>query len=209
MQKKKEDFSEFRLLVLIMFKEVSAPNKYEPLSPKNIFAVGKLKSKKEISIMICAISNIENSKLLLFKFINNNTEFIINKFIPNKPLKPSIKFDPLIINKKHIKVKKIEKILFFNKKFINIKSIFFIWSDNIAIKKIKDIIINPNLRFGLILTFISSRKPIKNKHEVIKKYSYKNSENNKLYIPKNIINETKLAIPPTQLTGSLWKDCGL
>ena len=32
--------------------------------------------------------------------------FIIIKFIVSKPLKPSIKFDPLIINKKHNNTKK-------------------------------------------------------------------------------------------------------
>ena len=42
MQKKKDEICGFKLFVLIMFKATNEPNKYEPLSPKNILAFGKL-----------------------------------------------------------------------------------------------------------------------------------------------------------------------
>tara|TARA_X000001036_G_C20031945_1_gene543081 strand:+ start:44 stop:232 length:189 start_codon:yes stop_codon:yes gene_type:complete len=61
MQKKKDEIFEFKLLVIIMFKEIKDPNKYEPLSPKNILAFGKLKRRKEIRIIICAVRKNENS----------------------------------------------------------------------------------------------------------------------------------------------------
>ena len=61
MQKKKEDTYGFKLLVIIMFKEIIDPNKYEPLSPRNIFAFGKLKRRNEIKIIICAVKKNENS----------------------------------------------------------------------------------------------------------------------------------------------------
>ena len=51
-QKKKEDICGFRLFVLIMFKATSEPNKYEPLSPKNILAFGKLNSRKDSKTII-------------------------------------------------------------------------------------------------------------------------------------------------------------
>ena len=51
--------------------------------------------------MIWAIKKIEKLKWSLFKLIINNTELIIIKFIDNNPLKPSIKFAPFIINRKH------------------------------------------------------------------------------------------------------------
>jgi len=35
-----------------VFIAIKAPNKYEPLSPRNIFALGKLKSKNVIKIII-------------------------------------------------------------------------------------------------------------------------------------------------------------
>ncbi len=46
-QKKKDEICGFRLFVLIIFKATNEPNKYEPLSPKNILAFGKLNSKKD------------------------------------------------------------------------------------------------------------------------------------------------------------------
>ena len=42
----------------------------------------------------------------LLKFINNKIEFIIIKLIVKRPLNPSIKFAPFIINKKHKTIKK-------------------------------------------------------------------------------------------------------
>ena len=108
MQKKKDEIFEFKLLVIIMFKEIKDPNKYEPLSPKNILAFGKLKRRKEIKIIICAVRKNENSNWLLSKFKNNKTELIIIKWIVKRPLNPSIKFAPLTTNKKHKSIKKVE-----------------------------------------------------------------------------------------------------
>ena len=47
MQKKNEEISGFRLLVIITFKATREPTKYDPLSPKKILALGKLNNKKE------------------------------------------------------------------------------------------------------------------------------------------------------------------
>tara|TARA_B100002052_G_C15497710_1_gene425732 strand:- start:48 stop:182 length:135 start_codon:yes stop_codon:yes gene_type:complete len=38
----------------MIFNTVSVPNKYEPLSPRNIFAFGKLNNKKHSNITVCA-----------------------------------------------------------------------------------------------------------------------------------------------------------
>ena len=62
MQKKKDEISGFKLFVKITFKATKDPNKYEPLSPKKIFALGKLKSKNEIKIIIWPVKKNENSK---------------------------------------------------------------------------------------------------------------------------------------------------
>ena len=42
----------------------------------------------------------ENSKFALFKLMNVKITLINIKFITNNPLNPSIKFAPLIINRK-------------------------------------------------------------------------------------------------------------
>ena len=47
MQKKNDETSGFRLLVLITFKAINEPNKYDPLSPKKILDFGKLNNRKE------------------------------------------------------------------------------------------------------------------------------------------------------------------
>ena len=112
MQKKNEEICKFKLLVIIMFKATRDPNKYAPLSPRNILALGKLKRRNETKITICAVRKNDNSNWSLFKFKNNKTELIIIKLIVNRPLKPSIKLAPLTINKKHKSIKIIEKILF-------------------------------------------------------------------------------------------------
>ena len=52
-------------------------------------------------MIICEVRKIENSRLSLFKFIQANIILIIIKFIVNKPLKPSTKLAPLIMNRKH------------------------------------------------------------------------------------------------------------
>ena len=61
MQKKKDDTFEFKLLVTIVFKATKDPNKYDPLSPRNILAFGKLKRRNEIRITSCADKKNENS----------------------------------------------------------------------------------------------------------------------------------------------------
>ena len=60
--------------------------------------------------MICAIKNIENSLFPLEIFINSKIELTANKLNVRRPLNPSIKFAPLIINKKQSKTKIEEKI---------------------------------------------------------------------------------------------------
>ena len=55
--------------------------------------------------------------------INNKTQLIIMRLIHNKPLKPSIRFAPFTINRKHRSINSVEKILFSNYGFKNIKSI--------------------------------------------------------------------------------------
>ena len=107
----------------MVFKATKDPNKYAPPSPRKILALGKLKRRNEIKTTICPVKKNENSISLLFKLINNKTVFMIIKLIVKRPLKPSIKFAPLTINKKHKSIKKMEKILFSNHKFKKIRSI--------------------------------------------------------------------------------------
>ena len=140
-----------------MFNEIKVPNKYEPLSPRNILAFGKLKRRKEIRIIIWAVKKNENSKWLLSKFINSKTELIIIKLIVKRPLKPSIKFAPFIIKRKHKSINIIEKIWFSNHESKKIKSMYLISTRRIVIKTNKNIVINVNLRFGLIFVLISSK----------------------------------------------------
>ena len=91
----------------------------------------------------------------------------------SRPLNPSIKFAPLITNKKHNKTNKDEKVLLLNNVVKKGISIFKI---SIGIKRIqrnKKIIIKISLLDGLILIFKSSKNPIKNIRLQIKKYSNK------------------------------------
>ncbi len=60
MAKKKDEIFIFKLLAVITFNAVNEPNKYDPLSPKNICALGKLKSKKLNKIIIWAVTSIAN-----------------------------------------------------------------------------------------------------------------------------------------------------
>ena len=108
-QKKKDEIFGFKLLVIIVLRAIKAPIKYAPLSPRKIFAWGKLNNKKDNKITICEISKIENSKLELFKFIYVSIIFIIKRFKASNPLKPSIKLVPLITNKKHNRTNTDEK----------------------------------------------------------------------------------------------------
>ena len=157
MQKKNEEMCVFKLLVIIMFKATKDPNKYDPLSPRNILAFGKLKRRNEIKITICDVKKNENSNSLLFKFINNKTELIIIKLIVKRPLKPSIKFAPFTINKKHKSIKNMEKILFSINEFKKIRSILEIFIGRKIIKIIKKININASLIVGLMFVFMSSK----------------------------------------------------
>ena len=101
---------------------------------------------------------------------------MITKLIVRSPLNPSIKFAPLIIKRKHNKTKIDENKLIckkFNKKRISTLEIFI---DRKWIEKNRKIIINNNLLDGLILTLISSKKPIKNIKLHIRIYSYNDLE---------------------------------
>ena len=154
-----------------MLRAIKLPNKYEPLSPKKILALGKLKSKKEISIIIWPVKKNENSRCSFLRFIYSKIELIIIKCIVKSPLKPSIRFAPFIINKKHKTIKKIEKILFSNQRLRNSKSTFSILIEKILMNITRETAINKSLRLGLILIFISSMYPIKNKLIPVKKYT--------------------------------------
>ena len=61
MHKKNDEIVVFKLFVIIIFNATKDPNKYDPLSPRNILAFGKLKSKNEIKIIICDVKKNENS----------------------------------------------------------------------------------------------------------------------------------------------------
>ena len=113
MQKKKDEISGFKLLVIIALNAVKDPIKYDPLSPKKIFALGKLNKRKDIKIINWPVKNVENSLYPLLMFKKTKTVLMIIKFIVSNPLNPSIRFAPFIINKKHNKTKIVEKKLFF------------------------------------------------------------------------------------------------
>ena len=66
------------------------------------------------------------SLLPLAKLTNNKTVKMIKEWIPNKPLKPSIRLDPLIINKKHKHIKNKAKISIARRLFKNAKPVFSI-----------------------------------------------------------------------------------
>ena len=147
----------FRVLVAIVFNATKDPNKYDPLSPRNILAFGKLKRRKEIKIIICAVKKNENLNWSFSRFINNKTELTIIKLIVKRPLKPSIKFAPFTINKKHKSIKNMEKILFSINEFKKIRSILEIFIGRKIIKIIKKININASLIVGLMFVFMSSK----------------------------------------------------
>mgnify|MGYP004369264829 CR=1 FL=1 len=163
-------------MVIIELRATKVPITYDPLSPKNILALGKLNKIKDSKIIIWAIKNIENSLFPLEIFIYNKIELIIIKLIVKRPLNPSIKFAPLIINKKHNSTKIDEKILFCKRGIKKGISMLKIFTGKKRIKENKKIIINNNLLDGIILIFTSSRKPIKNIKLLIRIYSYKTFE---------------------------------
>ena len=90
-----------------------------------------------------------------------------------RPLNPSIKFAPLIINKKHKMTNKDEIVLLSNNIDKNGISIFKISIGTNRTQKNKKIIIKISLLDGLILIFKSSKNPIKNIRLQMKKYSNK------------------------------------
>ena len=104
----------------------------------------------------------ENSKFALFKLMNVKITLINIKFITNNPLNPSIKFAPLIINRKHNNTKMVEKILIFNK-FLKkgISTLKILIGKKYIIENSKITIII-NLFEGLMSIFKSSKKPVKN-----------------------------------------------
>ena len=164
------------MLVFIVDKAINAPKKYEPPSPKKILAFGKLYLININNIIICKNNKYARTLFWLKKLIKNKFEIIINECNPNSPLYPSIKFAPLIINKKHNNTKKDEKILLCKKFDKKDMSIFKIFIGKKWIEKERKIIINNNLLDGLTLILISSNKPVKNIKLLIKMYSYKISE---------------------------------
>ena len=179
MQKKKDDISGCKLFVLIIFNADNAPNKYDPPSPKKIWAFGKLKNKNEAKIIIWAAISKIISFSWLFIFIISRIKLIINKWIPKRPLKPSIKFAPFIINKKQSNTKNVWNKLFDNHLSKNIKSTLVNFIDNEKITNDKTPIISISLIFGLTFIFKSSRNPIKNKLKLIIEYSIKTESKKK------------------------------
>ena len=115
----------------------------------------------------------ENSFIPSAKFIYAKIEFIIIKLIARSPLNPSIKFAPLITNKKHNRTNKDEKILLSNNVVKKGISMFKIFTGTKCIQINKKTVIKISLLDGLILIFKSSKNPIKNIKLQINKYSIK------------------------------------
>ena len=112
---------------------------------------------------------IERFSFWLNKFIIRKIEFINKKWIAKSPLKPSIKLAPFIINKKHNNTKHVWKILFLNQVSKNSKPDMVIWIEKILIQSTSNISIKIRRISGLILIFISSKKPRKNNSSEIVK----------------------------------------
>jgi hypothetical protein len=96
--------------------------------------------------------------------------------IARSPLKPSIKFAPFIINKKHNNINIDEKKALFIKVVKIGISIFEILIGRNCIDTNKNTIINISLLDGLILVLTSSKNPIKNIKLQTIKYSKKKFE---------------------------------
>ena len=168
MQKKNEEIVGFKLLVIIVFKPAIAPMEYAPLSPKKIFALGKLNNKNDNKIIIWEIIKIENSKYPLFILMYANIIFIIIKLIVSKPLKPSIKLAPLITNRKQ-RSTNIEENRWLDIKYVkNGISILRIFMGSMYMEEKSRSIIITNLLNGLMLILKSSKKPIVNTEQLIK-----------------------------------------
>ena len=112
---------------------------------------------------------IKKFKFWLKKLIANKILVIIKKWIDKRPLNPSIKFYPFIINKKHNNIKQVWKNLFSNHKFKKSKPDLFIYIEKNSMLNNRIISITTNLIFEFILNLKSSTKPKKNKNKVIVK----------------------------------------
>ena len=123
MQKKNGEIKGLEILVFTIAIAINAPRRYAPLSPKKILALGKLNIKKINNDKIVKNKKYEWAMSPLCMLIINKTVIIINEWMLNNPLKPSIRFDPFIINKKHKLIKIIEKISIVNNLFKNSKPV--------------------------------------------------------------------------------------
>jgi putative component of toxin-antitoxin plasmid stabilization module len=90
------------------------------------------------------------------------------RLIARRPLKPSIKFAPLITNKKQRSTNIEEKIWLDIKVVKNGISILRIFMGKIYIEIKRRSIIIVNLLSGFMLILKSSKKPIKNTEQLIK-----------------------------------------
>ena len=149
-------------MVIIVFKATRPPIKYDPLSPKKILEFGKLNNKNDNKIINWPIKKTENSVFPASMFMYNNIVLIIIRLIARSPLKPSIKFAPFTMNRKHNNMNIVEKKLLSIKADKNGISIFEILIGRNCIETNKNIIIKISLLDGLILVLTSSKKPIKN-----------------------------------------------
>lgn len=147
---------------MIVLSAINEPKRYAPLSPKKIFALGKLNNKIDNKIIVWEINIKENSVFALFRLMYTKTKLIIMRLITSKPLKPSIKFAPLTMNKKQRRTNKTENISLFVKEVKKGISIFVILIGKKIIMQLKKKIINNSLLKGLILNLRSSRNPTKN-----------------------------------------------
>ena len=116
--------------------------------------------------------------------------------MPNKPLNPSIRFDPLIINKKHKQTKNSAKISISRRLFKNSNPDFVIYSSLIITSTNKDAIIIISLNFGLIFILKSSNKPSKKNNVQNEMYSKQKMFLAKNKYKKTKINKKKTMIPP-------------
>ena len=88
------------------------PTIQAPLSPKKILELGKLKRSIERRIEIKNKIKFCTNTLSLLKISTKyNAPRIISACKINKPLKPSIKLEPFVMNNKHKQTKMIEQNL--------------------------------------------------------------------------------------------------
>ena len=96
---------------------------------------------------------------------------IIKEWILSRPLKPSIRFDPLIINKKHKHIKNSAKISISKRLFKNANPVFLIYNSLCIINTIKIETMVRSLNFGLMVISKSSNNPRKKNNVQKVKYS--------------------------------------